>query len=316
MKRRGLVGKDMNKLDKPDVPELGGIGVWAGLNAGIISAIFTSTYLGLIEINLTVLLAGYSTVLIIAFIGIIDDLIGWKKGLRQWQHALTPLLAALPLMAIKISNPPIRIPLFGFVPADYLIPGIGLVSFGLIYSLIFVPIGITGASNATNMLAGMNGLEAGLGAIIAATLSVVLLAQGKIEPLILSVALLFSLIAFLIYNKYPAKVFGGDSLTLMIGATIAAIVILGDLEKVGIMLMALFFIELVFKAKHKFQSENYGIPQKDGTLKADPRGGSLTQWVMRRGRFTEKQVTGIILGAQALISGLVLFLVKFELILI
>ncbi|MDO8428075.1 MAG: hypothetical protein Q7S92_02565 [Candidatus Diapherotrites archaeon] len=316
MKKRGLTGKDMNKLGNPEIPEMGGIAVWAGLNAGITSAIFVSTYLKLIEINLTILLAGYSTILIIAFIGMIDDLVGWKNGLRQWQHALTPIMASLPLMAIKIANPPIRLPFFGFFPAEFIIPGLGIISFGILYSLLFVPIGITGASNATNMLAGLNGLEAGLGAIMAATLSLVLLMLGRVEPLILSIALLFSLLAFLKFNKYPAKIFGGDTLTLMIGATIATICILGDIEKVGVLLMILFFIELTFKAKHKFQTENFGIPQSNGTLKANPRGGSLTQWVMRQGQFTEPQVTSIILGMQLLVSIAVLILVRFELLLI
>ena len=86
--------------------------------------------------------------------------------------------------------------------------------------------------------------------------------------------------------------------------------IIGDLEKPGILLLALYFIELVLKARHRFQSECFGVPQKDGTLRADPRGGSITHWVMRRGAFTETKVVLIILSIQAVIC-ITVFLLSF-----
>jgi UDP-N-acetylglucosamine--dolichyl-phosphate N-acetylglucosaminephosphotransferase len=136
---------------------------------------------------------------------------------------------------------------------------------------------------------------------------------GKTETIILMAAMFGALLAFLHFNWFPAKIFGGDSLTLMIGASIAAVAIVGNLEKIALLLFALYFIELLIKAKHRFKSECYGIPQKDGSLKPDPKGGSLTQWVMRRGSFTEPQVVSIILGIQILVSLFVLFLFWFKL---
>jgi len=298
IKKRGLVGKDMNKLGKPEVPELGGIAVWLGFSFAIMLSIFFYSYLSEPKLNLTVLLAGFSTIAMVGFLGLVDDLIGWRDGMRQWQHALVPMFAALPLMAININNPPFYIPFIGYV------------SLGIYYSLVLVPVGITGASNATNMLAGLNGLEAGLGILIIGTLSLIAALNNGVEAVVIGIALLGALAAFLYYNKFPARVFGGDSLTLMTGAGIAAISIIGNLEKIGILLMALFFVELFFKAKHRFQSECFGIPQKDGTLKADPKGGSLTQWVMRRGKFTETKIVLIILAMQALIC-LTVFLLSF-----
>ena len=311
---RKIMGKDMNKQGAPEVPEMGGIGVILGFSFGVMLAIFAFSYLHLIDLNLTLLLAGFSTIVIVGFLGVIDDLIGWKRGIRQWQHALMPLFAALPLMAIKINNPPIKIPFFGIMPAEYMLPIVGIVSFGVLYSLIIVPIGVTGASNATNMLAGFNGLEAGLAAIMASTLLAIALMRGNVESAIILAAIIGAMLAFLFYNWYPAKIFGGDSLTLISGSTIAAAVIIGNMEKLGILIMVLFFIEFLIKARHKFKSECFGIPQKDGTLKPDPRGGSLTHWIMRRGRFTEKQVTSILLGTQATISVVVFLLFYFRLI--
>ncbi|MEW6295719.1 MAG: glycosyltransferase 4 family protein [Candidatus Diapherotrites archaeon] len=300
--RRGIVGTDLNKYDKPKIPEMGGVTVLFGFSLGIILSIFINTYLKFFSINLTIIFAVFCTALLIGLLGVVDDLIGWKKGIRQWQHALFPLVAALPLMAVKAGVNEMTFPL------------IGAVYFGVYYSLIFVPLGITGASNAFNMLAGLNGLEVGLGLISFFTLLVIsivnflnpLYVGNSLESIILIASIMGALIAFLKFNWYPTKIFPGDSLTLMNGALIASIVIIGNMEKIGIILIALFFIELLFKAKHRFQSQCFGIPQKDGTLKADPRGGSLTQWIMRRGKFTEIRVVSIILFLQCIIAAITL----------
>ncbi len=313
MAKRGIVGADMNKIGKPKVPEMGGIAVWIGFSTGIILAIFSSTYLHWIELNLTALLAGYATIAMVAFLGVVDDLIGWKNGIRQWQHALMPVFAALPLMAVKISNPPIKLPLLGLVPTEYVLP-FGVVSFGVIYSLVFVPVGVTGASNAANMLAGLNGLEAGLGSIITATLLAIALQQGQIEAAIVAAAMLGTLLAFLFYNWFPAKVFGGDALTLMIGAGIATIAIIGNIEKIGVLLMVLYFVELFLKGRFRMQKEGFGVPQKDGSLRAPPgKSASLTHVVMRLGKFTEKQVVLALLLLQGAVSIIVFSLSFFRL---
>ncbi len=287
MSARNLVGKDMNKLSKPEVSEMGGISIILGVSLGIISSIFVSTYFGFIELNLLILFASFLTITLVGIIGIVDDLIGWKKGIRQYQHALFPLFAALPLMAVQAGT-------------DYVVlPFIGIVSLGIYYSLIIVPLGITGASNAFNMLAGFNGLEAGLGVLIVSTLSLVAYLDGQIEAFIIGVAIVASLLAFIRVNWFPAKVFGGDSLTLLIGASIAVISIIGNMEKVGISIIALHWIELFFKARNKFQAESFGVPLKDGTLKAPEKIGSFTHFVLKKfGPMKEPQLVKTILAMQ------------------
>jgi len=316
MKAQKLIAKDMNKFNETFVPEFGGIPVFFGFASGIMLSIFFYSYLKLINLNLTVLLAAFLTILLVGFIGLVDDLIGWKKGIKKWQHALFPVFAALPLMAIKINNPPFFVPLIGFLPSQIVLPFIGAISFGVFYSLFFVPLGITGAANASNMIAGMNGLEAGLGLIIIGTLSIITFQLNEIEAFILCIALIGSLLAFLFFNWFPAKIFPGDTLTLMVGASIASIVIIADIEKIGLLLFSLYFIELIFKAKHGFKSECFGLPQKNGTLKPLTRDGSITQLIMHLGNFTEKQVVSIILLIQLIISIIVLFLFYFNLIVI
>ncbi len=305
MQKRGLTGKDMNKYNKPDVAEMGGISVIFGLAFGIIAAIFCFTFLKMIRLDLTLLLAALLTVLLVGFIGIVDDLIGWRSGIRQWQHALFPLFAALPLMAARAGTNIINLPFFGLVP------------FGIYYSLILVPVGVTGAANAFNMLAGFNGLEAGLGIISALTLLIIAVSTGHFEAAVLLAALCGALAAFLLYNWFPAKIFGGDSLTLMNGAAIAAASVIGDMEKIGIMVIAIFFVELFLKARHLFQAQSFGIPKKDGTLTADQKLGSLTQVVLllwNNGKRKEKDVTLTILAIQAIVCLVVLLLFFFKMV--
>ena len=77
LKFRGLTGKDRNKPDIPEVPEMGGFGIVAGFAAGVLIAVGLSTFPFFelnFELNLILILAALSTILVMAIIGIIDDL--------------------------------------------------------------------------------------------------------------------------------------------------------------------------------------------------------------------------------------------------
>jgi len=298
MHDQGLVGKDMNKFTKPPVAELGGVVVFLGFSAGVFISILFGTYLHWIDIELTLLLGGFCTIAMITFIGVIDDIIGWKKGIRQWQHFIIPIIAAIPLVAVYFGHTTMFIPI------------IGEINFCIFYPLIIIPLAVTGASNAVNMLAGFNGLEAGQGIILTAALTFIAIISGSPTAGILGIAMIAALLAFLKFNWFPAKIFGGDSLTLMIGANLAVMSIIGGIEIYGLLLTSLFFVEFVFKAKHRFKSECFGIPNEDGTLSANPKGGSLTQWIMKAGKnkLTEETITMTILYTQMVISAIVIIL--------
>lgn len=295
MHARGIVGKDINKLSQPPVAEMGGTIVLMGFIFSIMAGLFFHTYLGFLpNLELLPVLAAMLTIVLVGLLGIIDDLIGWKKGIRQYQHALFPIFAALPIMVLPQT--------IGSVGLD--LPFIGVVSFGIWYSLLVVPIAITGASNAANMLAGLNGLEVGLGLISSITLLLIAFWQGEFEVVFLLLGIIGAFLAFMRFNWFPAQIFPGDALTLMMGATIAAVSIIGNMEKLGLMLFGLYFIELVLKARSKMQAQSFGIPQPDGTLKAPEKIGSLTHVVMRwgKGKWNEKQVVLVLLGLQLLIA--------------
>lgn len=298
LNERGIKGKDMNKISKPEVTEMGGLIVLIC----IISAIFfsliiyefipkvVSDFSWGVSPDILIIFSSLLVVILIGLLGIIDDFLGWKKGIRQHQHAILPIFASIPLI-VALSN-----------QTTIIIPFIGETYVGLLYPLLFVPLAITGATNAFNMLAGHNGLEAGLGSIIIATLTIFAFLTGETEAALLGVSSVFALLAFLKFNWFPAKIFGGDSLTLTIGAMIGVISLIGGMERLGLFLIALHWVELLFKAKHGFKSECFGIPQKDGTLKPDPRGGSLIHFTLNQKNLSEKNLVILLLFAQGIIA--------------
>lgn len=136
----GLLGFDMNKRGLPKVAEMGGIGVLFGFGLSMLIYIGIVTF-WLNKPNYVSILAVLCTVLITSIIGIMDDLLGWKRGLRQWQKPIFTLFAALPVVVVNEGQSVMNMPLMG--PVDW----------GVLYPLLIVPIGIVGASNAYNMIA-------------------------------------------------------------------------------------------------------------------------------------------------------------------
>ena len=256
VKEINLTGIDIHKLDKRKVAEVGGICVVAGFILGIL--VYTGMhifYFKSTDMRVSWLMSVLAAILIVTIIGLIDDILGWKKGLKQWQKPFLTIGAALPIIAIK-----------GGTTVMY-VPFLGSVDFGLVYTLVLIPIGVIGASNAFNMLAGYNGLEAGMGAIILSVLGFIAWREGSFWVSIIAFTMVMALLAFLIYNKYPAKVFPGDTMTYSVGALIAIVAILGNIEKFALFLFIPYFLEFILKARGKFKKESFAAVQEDGSLK-------------------------------------------------
>ena len=75
-----------------------------------------------------------------------------------------------------------------------------------------------------------------------------------------------SLLAFWLFNKYPARVFPGDVLTYSTGALIATIIILGNIEKIAAFFFIPYIIEMFLKLRGKLKVQSFGKIRKDGSL--------------------------------------------------
>jgi len=287
LKSIGLIVKDQNKKKKPLVPISGGIIVLIGFLVSIFLYIFFRLFVfkaGFNLISLSLLFAGIVSMLIITIIGFLDDLVikadkSESRGFKQWQKPLLTLLAAIPLMAISAGD------------TTMVLPFIGLVDFGLIYTLIFIPIGVVGAANMVNMLAGFNGLETGMGIVYTGMLGIYALIYGTGIAALISLFICASLIGFYFYNKVPAKILPGDSLTYLLGGTIVVVAILGNIEKAALIATIPFFVEFFLKLKGKFNKNSYGY-EKNGKIfnLYDKKVYSLPHLFSRTGKFTERQI--------------------------
>lgn len=252
--RVGIVGKDMNKPGRPEVAEMGGVPVFAGVASGLMFYIAINSFvLNQRSLNLP-LFAALSTIFMITIVGIIDDSLGWKIGLKQWHKPLLTIPAAVPMMAAGVGISIISLPL------------VGTIDLGLLYPLLIIPIGIVGASNGFNMLAGYNGLEAGMGVVILSAMSLYAYAMGDSWVAMIGISTIAALLAFLYFNWYPAKVFPGNTLTYMVGAIMACMAILGNMEKLALILFIPYYMDFILPLRAKMKTEAFGKVNEDGTL--------------------------------------------------
>jgi len=209
MKSLKITGVDVHKTRKTRIPEMCGLAILVGLLSGALAY-------GLLSPSSVRLIAAFTgTVTIAGIIGIVDDL-------RPLNPRLKPVLTAVacvPILLLGTYNP------FPVIPL------IGPVRLTVVY-LFLIPLAIAVTSNSVNMMDVMNGAMPGTAAVIAATVGVILVIAGNIPVATLSITLLGALLAFYYYNRYPAKVFGGDTGSLSVGAALGALSILGSLETV------------------------------------------------------------------------------------
>jgi UDP-N-acetylglucosamine--dolichyl-phosphate N-acetylglucosaminephosphotransferase len=285
LKKEGIVGKNMNSEKQEEVAEMGGLVIIAGFGAGIFTVIAVKTFFDIFpSIDLISILVALLSILIVVLIGIFDDLVSMPQQIK----AFMPLFAALPLIVIKGGSTFMKFPFFGNI------------NFGLLYTLVIIPTEVTIAANAINMLAGFNGLEVGMGIIVVGSLAIIAYFLGKINLLVILLAALGALLATLYYNWYPAKILIGDVGTLSIGAIIAAVVIMGNLEIAGAILLIPYIIDFLIKAKNHFPY-SFGM-YKEGKLYC-PEGGpvGLGQLIMKIcGGITERNLVLVLMGIETL----------------
>jgi len=288
MREGGMVGRDVNKSTKHEVPELGGIAALFGVGVQkIVGDIAEPPYL-----------AAISVFFIAAMVGLIDDI----SNIPQRVKVVGVGFAALPLMLVHLGT---EVPF----PFGHSIALIGTLYF--VYWLLLVPAGVTGVANAMNMSAGYNGLESGQIAIISTAMLVILLVRGSPEhSVIIMAALVGAAIGLYAFNRYPAKVFIGDIGTLGMGAALAAGIILGHIELYGIIAIlpafyegfATFYYSQIQCVPDRRHACHHPIIREDGNLEP-PKGAeryTLAYLLLSRKPMTEQQLVRTLLGLYSL----------------
>lgn len=177
-----------------------------------------------------------------ALIGFLDDYLSIKRntniGLTAVQKIFLQLVVALVFFYIymKSGNEPLLEIYTLNVKLDL----------GWFYGF-FILFVLLGGSNAVNLTDGLDGLAAGLSAIAFLALGIIAWGSGWVagyqDIAIFCFVIVGSLLGFLLFNTYPAKVFMGDTGSLALGATLATIAIITDHEITLLAVMGVFIIE-------------------------------------------------------------------------
>ena len=189
------------KLHKTSVPTLGGLAIFAGM---IFSLTFWSQQKEIVELQYII-----SAIIVLFFIGMKDDLF----NLVHYKKLAGQLFAAYILVhwgGIKITS---FFGLFGIYDLDPIM--------AQLFS-IFVMVVIT---NAMNLIDGIDCLAASIGIVTTLTFGTWFFLADQSQYVILSASVLGSLFAFLYYNRTPAKIFMGDTGSLIVGIVLSILAI-------------------------------------------------------------------------------------------
>lgn len=182
------------------IPTMGGIAIIAGM--------MTALFLWFPFSNGVAQISFFFSILVLFALGIMDDL---KDLSAKYKFMIQLGLAAL----IAVSG--IRITSF-----DGLF-GIDELPFMAQYT--FTVIAIAGITNAFNLIDGIDGLAGGLGFMSLITLGFFLTISGDTNTALIAFALAGGILAFLYFNFNPAKIFMGDTGSLVLGFVIAVLCI-------------------------------------------------------------------------------------------
>ena len=111
--------------------------------------------------------------------------------------------------------------------------------------VLFASFVTAACANAVNLHDGMDGLAAGTGALVFASMTVMLLQLNQVGLACIAAAAAGGLVAFLLFNRNPASIFMGDTGSLFLGGLMAALTMAGGLLFFFVPLSAIYIAEAV-----------------------------------------------------------------------
>lgn len=282
------VGKKQNMVDLPNhrkiheaaIPNLGGIVIFFGF---LLSLLFIVQ----IEGQIKILLAAGVIILLLGIVDDIADLSPKHKFIIQMVPALMVIISNSDLINIFINNQLKSFDLLGY----------------LLYPILIL--WIVGVTNSINLIDGLDGLACGVSIITLITFFVLGLQQNFETLNLISIALAGSMLAFLKFNFYPAKIFLGDSGSTFSGFILASLGALWVLKSenaffvfIPLIVLALPIFDTLFAIYRRYRSHQ-------PIFQADKK--HLHHRLLSRG-ISHKNVVLILWGVTALCSIIALIL--------
>ena len=198
------VPRDARRVHDHPIPRMGGLAIFLG---------FLLSVLLFVDITQEVRGILLGLILIVAT-GILDDIISLNAWVKLFAQLVAALIAILHGVHF-IMHPNV------FLEGNVI--NIGWLAYPI--TLIW----IVGITNSVNLIDGLDGLAVGVSTISCITILVAVLLTGGVDPSVplLIAALAGACIGFMPYNLNPAKIFMGDTGSLMLGYTLATVSVLG-----------------------------------------------------------------------------------------
>jgi len=246
------VGKKQNMLDMPGhrkiheeaITNLGGIVIFFGF---LLSLLFVVQIEGQVK---ALLIGG----VIILLLGVIDDIVNLSP-----KHKF--IVQMIPALIVVVYNSDL---INSFIVNQ--LKSLDLLGYLLYPILIFWIVGIT---NSINLIDGLDGLACGVSLIALVTFLILGLRQNLETIGLISIALAGSILAFLRFNFYPAKIFLGDSGSTFAGFILASVGALWVLNSgnaffilIPIIILALPIFDTLFAIWRRYR-EHHPIFQAD-----------------------------------------------------
>ncbi len=190
------------KFHKQPIPALGGLGMFVGLSLSLILTI--DFWHGATEFQYYM-----AAFLVLFFIGVKDDIVSLSPA-KKFAAQLVVAAILMVKANLLITN------MHGFLT---------LTQIDVTFSYFLTTFSIVVIINAFNLIDGVDGLAGSVGMITSLIFGTYFLINGNVAYAVLGYALAGSLLAFLIYNFHPAKIFMGDTGSLLIGLVNAILVL-------------------------------------------------------------------------------------------
>jgi len=203
------VAKDKKLFDEPDerkvhktvIPTLGGLGIFAGF--------IIATLMGVPSGITSELQYFAAATTVIFFLGLKDDILVLSAS-KKFIGQLVAAGIVIKFGGVQLNN------MHGFL---------GIYEIPRIASIVLTIFTIIVITNSFNLIDGVDGLAGSLGVLTTLVFGIYFFFAGQLTYAVMALALTGSIIAFLIYNFSPAKIFMGDTGSLLLGLVNSILVI-------------------------------------------------------------------------------------------
>ena len=206
------IPSDQRRLHRNATPRLGGVSVYIAVVVALSALPFVDNLLTQsLRNQASQLLLTLVPASLVLCLGIFDDLRGTNPTVKF--IALGLIAALFFFMGGRIEG--------------IAIPFIGSVNLPPVVSFIVTIIWLVGIANAFNLIDGVDGLASGAALFASLVILIISLAGDKPMMIVTALVICGALVGFLRYNFNPASIFLGDSGSLFVGFTLAALSVVG-----------------------------------------------------------------------------------------